>query len=127
MSARTFKWTVEIEVSEAGVADGLDFNQNNVEVALLRAFPYMSGAHIAARVLKSPSPESIAIARGEYKRLGWVHDAVGRAHVLVNIRSTDIKPEHARLLCDAHLRHSPLPVAETSASMCPECKRRDES
>lgn len=53
MSPRTFKWTVEIEVSETWVADGFEATSERMHEILCRALPYALGSEIGARVVKS--------------------------------------------------------------------------
>jgi hypothetical protein len=129
VSARTFKWTVEIEVSESEVAGGINIDRPfSLHQAISRGWPYMRGDALTVKVIKSPSPESIATVQGAYKRLGWVYDAIGAAHVLISVNGAE-GPGSVRLLCDSRKKHGSLNTAEPESTIhkCPECKRRDES
>lgn len=131
MSARTFRWTVEIEVDESEVTGGIDLGkENSLYFALMRGYPYLDGNLLSVTVTKSPSPESIAIAQGAYKRLGYVCQANGIEHLLVSIDGMEGKGS-VLPLCESKVPHGSLhTVGEAIGKRlrsCPECQRRGES
>ncbi len=64
-NVKKFRWTVEIEVDEREVADGINLSKPNLlYFALLRGFPYAIGESISVKVKKAPKPEEIENARG---------------------------------------------------------------
>lgn len=124
-AVRTFKWIVEIEVDEAEVVDGINFSKPDLLWGgIIRGFPSAHASAFEVKVIKSPSPESIAIAQGAYKRLGYCGDAMRDTyHVGVEVDGKRY------LLCDRSNKYA-LPSEEElpeGATVCPECKRRDES
>lgn len=126
---KRFKWTVEIEVSETWVADGFNLTDNRANDIVQRALPYATGSEVSARVLKAPSPESIAIAQGDYKRLGWVRFVGGAWHVLAKFRGGLHGID--KTLCGLS-RGDPNSVITPGSSkpgkvLCTECQRRDDS
>lgn len=63
--AKTFKWTVEFEVAECWVADGFDMTDRRALDMLSQDLSYANiGTELSAKVKRSPSPKSIAIAQG---------------------------------------------------------------
>lgn len=63
---RSLKWTVEIELDEREVADGLDLGKpSSVYLALMRGYPLLNGNRMSVTVKKSPTPEAVNGARGE--------------------------------------------------------------
>jgi hypothetical protein len=128
--SKTFKWTVEIEVTENWVADGFNISPDRMHDIMCRALPYANGSEIGARVLKSPSPESIAIAQGDYKRLGWAFCRGDRMwHVIAELPATR-NPEgtYTTTLCGISNRHGkPRERVPSGGMFCHDCDTRDRS
>lgn len=64
MKKRTFKWVLEIEVSEDWVADGFDITEENVQNIADGINPYAVEGEYTARILKAPAPELVRQAQG---------------------------------------------------------------
>jgi hypothetical protein len=60
----TYKWTIEIEISETWVEDGFDVTDDRLHNLLMKALPWASGDEVAGRVLTRPSDERVAKAMG---------------------------------------------------------------
>jgi hypothetical protein len=58
------KWTVEIEVADNLVADGLDLTERRVHDALSRAFPYARVAEFKVKILTKPDDADVAEVMG---------------------------------------------------------------
>ena len=61
---KTYKWTVEIEVTSNMVADGFELDDERMHDAMMRAYPLMFGHEIVTRVLCAPSPSDIRCELG---------------------------------------------------------------
>ena len=61
---KTFKWTVELEVSENWVEDGFNLTDESAKEMLASFLPYAYGYELNAVVIKAPSEKSIKKARG---------------------------------------------------------------
>ena len=64
MKKRTFKWTLEIEVSEYWVADGFDITEENVQDIADALLPYAIEGEYRVRILQAPDPETVRQAQG---------------------------------------------------------------
>jgi hypothetical protein len=63
-----FKWTIEIEVDEVWIADGFDLTDDIANRMVLRELNYADEHEVTAKVVKSPSVESVRKAQGYYTR-----------------------------------------------------------
>jgi len=61
---KTYKWTVEFEVSETWVEDGFNIDQDRATDIIANALPYANGAEFKATVLKAPAEKTIRRAQG---------------------------------------------------------------
>jgi hypothetical protein len=61
---KTYKWTVEFEVSETWVEDGFNIDQDRATDIIANALPYANGAEFKATVLKAPTEKTIRKAQG---------------------------------------------------------------
>jgi hypothetical protein len=61
---KTFKWTVQFEVSENWVEDGFDLSDKGALNMLANRLPYAYGYELAAKVVKSPDPKRIRKTQG---------------------------------------------------------------
>lgn len=59
-----FKWTIEVEMDEAWVADGFDMTDERVSNMLQAYMPHVYGHEVGGRVLKRPPDEAVAKAQG---------------------------------------------------------------
>jgi cytidylate kinase len=71
------KWTVEIEVSDWLVGDGLDLTDRVVQDAMARAFPYALGSEVKCKVVARPPDEVIAGMQGFPSVAAYVRDRDG--------------------------------------------------
>jgi hypothetical protein len=61
---KTFKWTVEFEVTSTWVEDGFNIDQRRAIDMIANALPYASGAEFKATVLKAPDAKLIRKTQG---------------------------------------------------------------
>ena len=61
---KTFKWTVEFEVTENWVEDGFNITDDRAKDMIANALPYAYGFEYKATVIKSPNAKLIAKAQG---------------------------------------------------------------
>ena len=61
---KTFKWTVEFEVTETWVADGFNITDNKAMSMMEEALPFASGAEFKAKVIKAPDSKLIRQTQG---------------------------------------------------------------
>lgn len=64
MSAKTYKWTIEVEVAAAWVADGFDLTAERAHDIFTRALPYAYGHEVACRVVAAPDAREIRREQG---------------------------------------------------------------
>ena len=64
MAQRTFKWVLEVEVSEDWVADGFDITEENVQDIANALNPYAIEGEYRVRILQAPAPELVRQAQG---------------------------------------------------------------
>ena len=64
MAQRTFKWVLEVEVSEYWVADGFDITEENVQDIANALNPYAIEGEYRVRILQAPAPELVRQAQG---------------------------------------------------------------
>lgn len=62
--SKFYKWTVEIEIADTWVADGVDLTSERMHDLICHAFPYAYGHELKAKTIKAPSDESIAKEQG---------------------------------------------------------------
>ena len=62
---KAYKWVLEIEVNENWVEDGFNLNNDSAKEMLGQILPFAYGHEYNAKVIKSPSKEALAKARGE--------------------------------------------------------------
>jgi hypothetical protein len=62
---KTFKWTVEIEVSEVWVGDGFQLDEDHLKDAILaNLLGYATEDEVRVKIVKAPSLKAIAEAQG---------------------------------------------------------------
>lgn len=62
---KTFKWIVEFEIAESWIEDGFDLTDDRALDMLSHDLRYANiGTELGAKVLKSPSKESIRKVQG---------------------------------------------------------------
>lgn len=64
MKKQTFKWILELEVSEYWVADGFDITEENVQDIANAMNPYAIVGEYRVRILQAPAPETVRQAQG---------------------------------------------------------------
>jgi hypothetical protein len=62
---KTFKWTVEFEVTENWVEDGFNLTEDIANDMIANALSYAYGEEYKATVIKAPNPKIIAKSQGE--------------------------------------------------------------
>jgi hypothetical protein len=75
---KRFKWTVEIEVDEALVADGFNLTDDRMMRILQLHLPYTPARQLGAHVTSAPPDEEIASVQGYASVKEWA-DANGWA------------------------------------------------